>query len=102
AGSEKFIAVTRTYVHNWRRFGSGGGAPGLPIRGLGEKAYPVGERWKACIRHTRRGLRVGAPERVVRGTRSVSRVLSRTVIPLRPVSPPACSGLPGSARGSVL
>ena len=36
------------------------------------------------------------------GSRPVSRVLSRAIIPLGPVSPRASSGLPGSARGSTL
>ncbi len=37
-----------------------------------------------------------------RGSRPVSRVLSRAIIPLRSTSPWTSSGLPGSARGSAL
>jgi len=36
------------------------------------------------------------------GSRPISRVLSRTVIPLGSTSPRTSSGLPGSARGSAL
>src|SRR5215831_550858 len=106
--SEKFIAVTTTYV---RSKGSPNSAPGrdrnalcLAISSLLCELYTVVQLGLRCPEPgwTLGQLPAGWPDFEKMGSRPVSRVLSRAIIPLGSVSPRTSSGLPGSARGAAL
>ena len=64
----------------------------------------AGDKTHAFWRRQRRHVRkiAGGDFSNRRGSRPISRVLSRAIIPLGSASPRTSSGLPGSARGSAL